>query len=55
MPEGRAGLNVAGGTKNAVVRTDDGSQLLYAAGYTAVWFTGHGFGQLVDGGGGGAH
>ena len=48
-PGGKVGLNVASGTKNAVVRTDDGSRLLYAEESTEVWFSEYGFGQLVDG------
>jgi hypothetical protein len=48
-PPGKIGLNVASGTKNAVVATDDGSRLLYAEEATEVWFSDHGFGQLQDG------
>ncbi len=40
------GLNVAGGSKNAVVRTDDGARLMYSEEATEVWFTDYGFGQL---------
>jgi hypothetical protein len=43
------GLTVAGGTKDAVVRTDDGSRLLYAEESSEVWFSDYGFGQLEDG------
>ena len=43
------GLNVAGGTKNAVVRTDDGSRLMYSEESTEVWFSDYGFGQLEGG------
>ena len=43
------GLNVAGGTKNAVVRTEDGSRLMYSEESTEVWFSDYGFGQLQDG------
>jgi hypothetical protein len=46
---GKYGLNVASGTKNAVVRTDDGSRLMYTEESTAVWFSDYGFGQLQDG------
>jgi hypothetical protein len=48
-PYGKTGLNVASGTKNAVVRTDEGSRLLYSEESTEVWFTDYGFGQLGDG------
>ncbi len=48
-PAGHTGLNVAGGTKNAVVSTDEGSKLLYSEESTEVWFTDYGFGQLEDG------
>ncbi|MBN1977626.1 MAG: hypothetical protein JW918_09520 [Anaerolineae bacterium] len=48
-PTGQTGLNVAGGTKNAVVATDEGSKLLYSEESTEVWFTDYGFGQLEDG------
>jgi len=44
-----AGLNVAVGTKNAVVRTDDGSHLMYSEESTQVWFSDYGFGQLKNG------
>ena len=43
------GLNVASGSKNAVVRTDDGSRLMYSEESTEVWFSDYGFGQLQDG------
>ncbi len=43
------GLNVAGGTKNAVVPTDDGSRLMYSEESTEVWFSDYGFGQLEGG------
>ena len=49
VPEDRAGLLVLGGTKNAVVATDDGARLLYAEEATEVWFADYGFGQLEDG------
>jgi hypothetical protein len=48
-PGGQTGLNVVGGSKNAVVRTDEGSNLLYTEESTEVWFTDYGFGQLEDG------
>jgi hypothetical protein len=48
-PAGKTGLNVASGTKNAVVRTDEGSRLLYTEESTEVWFSDYGFGQLEDG------
>jgi hypothetical protein len=43
------GLTVAGGSKNAVVATDEGSKLLYTEESTEVWFTDYGFGQLENG------
>ena len=46
---GTYGLLVSGGTKNAVVRTDDGSRLLYSEESSEVWFTDYGFGRLQDG------
>jgi hypothetical protein len=48
-PTGTTGLSVIGGAKNAVVRTDDGSRLLYAEESSEVWFSDYGFGQLKDG------
>jgi len=48
-PSGKIGLNVAGGTKNAVVRTNDGSRLLYTEESAEVWFTDYGFGKLQNG------
>jgi hypothetical protein len=48
-PAGNVGLNVAGGTKNAVVRTDQGSRLLYTEESSEVWFTDYGFGKLKHG------
>lgn len=44
-----AGLNVASGTKNAVVATEEGSRLLYSEEATEVWFADYGFGQLQAG------
>ncbi len=49
VPVGKAGLNVANGTKNAVVRTEDGARLLYTEESTEVWFTDYGFGTLESG------
>jgi hypothetical protein len=49
VPTDKVGLNVAGGTKNAVVSTDDGARLLYVEEATEVWFADYGFGQLQDG------
>ena len=48
-PSGRIGLTVAGGSKNAVVPTEDGARLMYAEEATEVWFNDYGFGELVDG------
>ncbi len=47
-PVGKVGLIVLGGTKNAVVNTDDGARLLYTEESTEVWFTDYGFG-ILDG------
>jgi len=47
-PNGNTGLNVAGGTKNAVVRTGDESRLMYSEEATEVWFSDYDFGQLED-------
>ena len=49
VPAGKVGLEVIDGTKNAVVRTDDGMRLLYTEESTEVWFTDYGFGTLQDG------
>jgi hypothetical protein len=46
---GQAGLNVAAGTKNAVVATSDGARMLYSEESSQVWFSDYGFGQLHDG------
>jgi hypothetical protein len=46
---GGAGLLVSGGSKNAVVPTDQGDRLLYTEESTEVWFTDYGFGTLTDG------
>jgi hypothetical protein len=48
-PVGNLGLNVAGGTKNAVVRTTEGARLLYTEESAEVWFTDYGTGQLQNG------
>jgi hypothetical protein len=45
----KTGLTVAAGSKNAVVRTGDGSRLLYAEEASEVWFSDYGFGQLQGG------
>lgn len=47
-PIGTTALSVAGGTKNAVVETDEGSTLLYSEESTEVWFTDYGFGTIND-------
>ncbi len=49
VPGGKAGLNVAAGTKNAVVATHDGARLLYAEEATEVLFCDYGFGRVVGG------
>lgn len=46
---GKIGLSVSGGSKNAVVATDDGSRLLYTEESSEVWFTDYGFGVLQGG------
>lgn len=48
-PTGKVGLIVSGGSKSAVVATDDGARLLYTEESTEVWFTDYGFGQLISG------
>ncbi len=48
-PTGFWGLNVAGGTKSAVVRTQDGSRVLYTEESSEVWFTDYGLGTLENG------
>ncbi|MBI3079013.1 MAG: hypothetical protein HYY85_18840 [Deltaproteobacteria bacterium] len=48
-PSGQPGLQVAGGTKNAVVRTSGGARVLYSEETTEVWFSDYGFGRLRDG------
>jgi hypothetical protein len=48
-PDTKVGLEVIGGSKNAVVGTDDGARLLYTEESTEVWFTDYGFGQLEEG------
>ena len=46
---GGQGLQVIGGSKNAVVGTSDGARALYTEESTEVWFTDYGFGQLANG------
>jgi len=46
---GKAGLQVYGGTKNAVVPTPRGARELYSEEATEVWFTDYGFGKLEHG------
>ena len=48
-PAGTVGLQVVGGTKNAVVGTSTGARALHAEEATEVWFTDYGFGRLVNG------
>jgi len=48
-PASQTGLNVAGGSKNAVVATADGARLLYSEESSQVWFSDYGFGELKDG------
>ncbi len=47
-PIGTTALSVAGGTKSAVVDTDQGSTLLYTEELTEVWFSDYGFGSIND-------
>ena len=46
---GVAGLQVVGGSKNAVVHTPAGAKALYTEESTEVWFTDYGFGKLTNG------
>jgi hypothetical protein len=46
---GGPGLQVLGGTKNAVVQTSDGARALYTAESAEVWFTDSGFARLTRG------
>lgn len=48
-PGGYQGLNVVGGSKNAVVATSEGARLLYTEESSEVWFTDYGFGRLQNG------
>ncbi len=48
VPAGHVGLGT-NGTKPAVVRTEDGSRLLYSEEATQVWFADYGFGKLKGG------
>ncbi len=43
------GLNVAGGSKNAVVATNDGARLMYTEESTQVWFSDYGSYRLTNG------
>jgi hypothetical protein len=47
--QGGAGLQVVGGSKNAVVHTPSGAKALYTEESTEVWFTDYGFGKLANG------
>jgi hypothetical protein len=47
--QGGAGLQVVGGSKNAVVHTPAGAKALYTEESTEVWFTDYGFGKLSNG------
>jgi hypothetical protein len=46
---GQPGLQVAGGTKSAVVATHQGARALYTEEATEVWFADYGFGRLHNG------
>jgi len=47
--QGGAGLQVVGGSKNAVVHTPSGAKALYTEESSEVWFTDYGFGTLEHG------
>jgi hypothetical protein len=47
--QGGAGLQVVGGSKNAVVYTPSGAKALYTEESSEVWFTDYGFGKLENG------
>jgi hypothetical protein len=47
--KGGAGIQVVGGSKNAVVRTPSGAKALYSEESSEVWFTDYGFGKLEHG------
>ena len=47
--QGAVGLQVVGGSKNAVVGTSSGARALYTEESSEVWFTDYGFGQLENG------
>lgn len=49
VPAGQPGLQVASGTKNAVVATSQGTRALHTEESTGVWFTDYGFGELQAG------
>jgi hypothetical protein len=49
VTQGGAGLQVVGGSKNAVVHTPAGAKALYTEESTEVWFTDYGFGRLANG------
>ena len=49
VPAGQPGLQVASGTKSAVVATSRGTRALYSEEATAVWFAEYGFGHLQAG------
>lgn len=46
---GRIGLQVLGGTKNAVVPTSNGAHTLYTEESSEVWFVDYGFGHIQNG------
>jgi hypothetical protein len=46
---GAAGLQVVGGSKNAVVGTSSGARALYTEESAEVWFTDYGMGRLTGG------
>lgn len=48
-PPGQPGLEVARGTKNAVIATSRGARALYSEEAAEVWFADYGFGRLENG------
>ncbi len=48
-PLGKTGLNVGGGTKNAIVPTSQGARKLYTEESTQVWFSDYGYGTMQNG------
>lgn len=49
VPGNRTGLSVTGGSKSALVATNDGARSLYCEEASEVWFADYGFGRLEGG------